>query len=127
MKRRMELFFYRLHQTFPRFKLRRICRALGVRPLKWQRDFALGRGPLVYPPGRATGKTTAVMLRLLMFGPCFTPFTPLGILQVDPDFTTTNRHHLVWYEQEYNRLARKCYAARIPVNTCLQVRHLWGR
>lgn len=130
MIRKIELLFYELHRIFPRFKLWRICKVLGIKPYKWQRDFALGRGPLVYPKGRATGKTTAVMLRLLMIHPMrdpLAPFAPLVCLREDPDFTTKNRHRMIWYEMEYNRLARKCYKARIPVNTTMRLNHLWRR
>jgi hypothetical protein len=127
MIRKIELLFYELHRIFPRLKLWRICKVLGIRPYKWQRDFALGRGPLVYPKGRATGKTTAVMLRLLMIYPFYGQFAPLDVLEDDPDFTTENRHRMIWYEMEYNRLARKCYKARIPVNTTMRLNHLWRR
>jgi hypothetical protein len=127
MIRKIELLFYELHRIFPRFKLWRICKVLGIKPYKWQRDFALDRGPLVYPKGRATGKTTAVMLRLLMFYPFYGPFAPLAVLEDDPDFTTENRLRLIWYEREYNRLARECYKARIPVNTTIRLNHLFHR
>ncbi len=50
-----------------RRSLRRICRQLHIKPYYWKKKFALGRrGHLCAPPGRATGKTMAVMLRLLV-------------------------------------------------------------
>jgi hypothetical protein len=70
MIRKLKLLFYKLHRIFPRFKFWRICKALKIKPTTWQRDYALGRVErLQYPAGRGNGKTTAVMLRLLMVYP----------------------------------------------------------
>ena len=126
MIRFIQLLYFEIYRIFPRFKLRRICRVLGIRPYKWQKDFALGvYKPLEYPEGRATGKTTAVMLKLLMVHP-YTKFDALWILRNDPDFRTDIRARLIWYDGEYKRLSRKCFDAGIPVTLMFNIYALRG-
>lgn len=126
MIRFLKLCYFKLYRVFPRFKLWRICRVLGIRPYKWQKDFALGfMEPLKYPEGRATGKTTAVMLKLLMVYP-YTKFDALWILRNDPDFRTDNRARLIWYDGEYKRLSIKCFEAGIPVMMMFHIYDLRG-
>lgn len=118
-RRLLQLQFYGLHHIFPRFKLWRICKALGINPHPWQKDFALGRTtrlPRKVSRFRATGKTTAVMLRLLMICPGQS-FDILKILRADPDFDTSNRMRLGWYDGMYRRMAWRCYEAHIPIIT----------
>lgn len=80
-----------MHKHFKRYRLRKICKALGIVPYPWQRDFALGKtDTLNAPEGRATGKTMAVMLRLLMVYPG-KPMNALHTLRADPDFRTANK------------------------------------
>jgi hypothetical protein len=117
MIRKIQLLFYELHRIFPRFKLWRICRALGIKPHKYQEDFALGCTdclPEELAHQRQTGKTTAVMLRMLMVHP-FTKYDALQIMQADADFNIRDRRRTWWYENDYKRMARKCYMANIPV------------
>lgn len=123
--RMIELRFYELHRIFPRFKFWRICRALGIKPYKWQRDYALGKvAYLQYPAGRATGKTMAVMLRLLMVHP-YEPFNIQQIMAQDPDFLTGDRRRMFWYDGEYKRLANKCARVNIPVWTAVNIHALY--
>lgn len=120
--RKIVLLFYELHYKFPRFKLWRICRALKIKPYIWQRDFALGKmETLIYPLGRATGKTTAVMLRLLMEHPFSNDKNTLKIMSNDPDYCWANRHMLNWYHAEYRRISHRCYEAHIPVRMDLNL------
>lgn len=102
---------------FKRYRLRKICEVMDIVPYPWQRDFALGKTHIIPAPMayRASGKTTAVMLRLLMIRPCEL-HDILGTLRKDPDFTNHVLHRLTIYADEYNRLASKCKAAGIPVN-----------
>lgn len=102
---------------FKRYRLRKICQALEIVPYPWQRDFALDKTRIVPAPMayRASGKTMAVMLRLLMIRPCEL-HDILGTLRKDPDFTNHEMRRLTIYADEYNRLASKCMAAGIPVN-----------
>lgn len=118
LRRFLQLNFYELHRIFPHFKLWRICKALEIKPRPWQRDFALGKIDALPPEilySRATGKTLAVMLRLLMVHP-FEPFDRNGILTTDPDYVPTDYRRRGWYEIQYRRLAMICYKANIPVN-----------
>lgn len=106
-----------MHRHFKRYRLRKICEALDIVPYPWQRDFALGKsdtipGCIVY---RADGKTMAVMLRLLMLQPGEV-HDVLGTLKKDPDFSNWKLAILRIYADEYNRMARRCWNAGIPVN-----------
>lgn len=123
IQRWLQLRYYDLHRIFPRFKLWRICKTLGIKPYPWQKDFALGRTsrlPRKLLHFRATGKTTAVMLRLLMGRPG-QPFDFPQILRADPDFDTSSKARLGWYDSEYRRLALRCYEDNIPVMTDLRI------
>ena len=87
-----------------RFQLWRISRQLGLRLYPWQRDFALGRTYyLDYAPVRGAGKTTAVMLRLLLMDRANNGDAAC-ILACDPDWNPCATGASVWYEMEYNRL-----------------------
>lgn len=126
VSRLLQLMFYGLHRIFPRFKFWRICKALHIKPHPWQKAYALGkteRLPRKVTRFRATGKTTAVMLRLLMVYPG-QPFDMLAILRADPDFDTSSKIRLGWYEKEYRSLAWRCYADHIPVMTNLRIYEL---
>ena len=97
---------------FPRYKLRRICKAIGIKPYKWQKEFALDEFVhLIIDYGRGTGKTTAVMLRLLMQHPS-AKFCAETVLTADPDY---RKDRMRWYGDEYRELKNKCLAAGIPV------------
>lgn len=102
----------RMCNHFPRYKLHRICKAIGIKPHKWQKDFALDEFPrLIFDYGRGTGKTTAVMLRLLMQHPR-SKFCAETVLIADPDY---RKDRMRWYGDEYRKLKNKCLAAGIPV------------
>lgn len=116
-RRWVQLRYYDLHRIFPRFKLWRICKALGIKPYPWQKAYALGktkRLPRKVVRFRRTGKTTAVFLRLLMVYPG-QPFDILEILRRDPNFDTSSKIRLGVYERMYERMAFRCYEAYIPV------------
>jgi len=99
---------------FPRYKLRMVCRAIRIQPKDWQKKFALDK-LCPFPVGRRSGKTMAVMLRLLMLEPHDT--TAVGfILLSDPDWRASDPKRWRWYEHEYRRLAAECFVAGIPVN-----------
>jgi len=123
---------YALQLRFPRFKLRRICKALGVNPYPWQRDFALGRTesiPKELTYIRASGKTTAVWLRLLMANPG-QPIDIAKVLKQDPDFpkALTKPYHnrrLIFYHEEYWKLANTCMSKNIPCPRDLRIYALY--
>lgn len=101
-----------LYRKFPRYKLRCILRALKLKPVKWQKDYALGRSNIL-PPGRATGKTVAVMLRALMQDPSIV--TVRHIISADPDYVRGDFVRWSYYRREYDRCQRICSEAGIPV------------
>lgn len=97
---------------FPRYKLHCIRRALNLEPRQWQTDLALGRSNWVPPSeDRQSGKTVAVMLRILMGPPG--DVANYAMLSLDPDYSHNVRDH--WYRQTYIRLSRICKEAGIPV------------
>ena len=98
-----------------RFRLWQISRRLGFKLYPWQRDFALGRTNFLdYPPGRGTGKTTAVMLRLLLMDRADDEEAAC-ILACDPDWKIGMIKRPDWYETEYNRL-RGCLGPGPNIN-----------
>ena len=102
----------------PRYHLRMICRAIGLEPYVWQRAFALGRiNSLPGKRQRENGKTTAVMLRLLMLPPGAKPEDPERILAKDPEwFVGCDRARRYWFARKYHRLQLECDLARVPVS-----------
>lgn len=112
-----------LCRKFPRYKLRCILRALKLKPVEWQKDYALGRSDFL-PPGRATGKTVAVMLRALMQDPSI---VYVGrIIEADPDYIRGEYHRSLFYVKEYSRYQKICSEAGIPVPKVRQeTRNRW--
>lgn len=91
-----------------RIRLRRICKRLRIKPYPWQRRFALGVDDcLNAPKERRTGKTTAVMLRLLLIREA-DYFEVSRVLHCDPDFSDGYIRWYNWYSWEYRRLAELC-------------------
>ena len=123
MKRWIKQRIYELQLHCPRFKLWRLCKLLGVKLYPWQREFALGHTdsiPAELTYIRASGKTMAVWLRLLMANPG-QPIDILKVLNQDPDFTTTYRRRLLWYQEEYWVLSNKCRCNNIPCQVDLRI------
>lgn len=99
-------------------RLRRICKRLGIKPYPWQKSFALGKTDrLDAPPGRRTGKTMAVMLRLLILTAenCH-PVYALLCLECDPDWDWSREKNCSrndwlaakkWYIDEYIAMCKK--------------------
>lgn len=105
-----------LCKVSPQYRLRLICRAIGIKPYGWQREFALGKtNVLNAPPGRATGKTTAIMLRLLMAEPGAFDVRPSAsrYFALDPDWLPNEPQRCRWYYREYRYLWRRCFDAEI--------------
>lgn len=98
-----------------RYKLFRICKAIGIKPYRWVRDFALGKIHWMDMTRRRTGKTMATMLRILMLPPGVTAGIDTA-LNADPDWQPNNSARRKWYWEEYRKLSLICHAAGIPVN-----------
>ena len=102
-----------LCRLFPRYKLRCILKTLEWKPIPWQIKFALNKSAFL-PRGRGTGKTAAVMLRMLMANP--KKIADLEkIVNVDPDYTDQLRAREMWYFHEYDTHSKRCVQAGIPV------------
>lgn len=103
-----------LQLHFPRYKLWRVSKALGIKPHPWQRDFALRKTDSFGDAGmfRQTGKTMAVMLRILMRTNMFVePY----MFADDPDWLERDKVWVKWYIHKYRNLSFRCAAAGIPV------------
>ena len=102
-----------LCRWFPRYKLHCILRTLGLDARRWQIKYALGKSNYL-PTGRCTGKTVAVMLRMLMANP--KDVTNLaGTVWRDPDYEARDRQRILFYRSEYDLYSRRCLQAGIPV------------
>lgn len=109
-----------------RRRLRRICEAIEIRPYPWQRDFALGLiGCDAFPEGRATGKTTAVLLRILMLPPNASEVAVRTILARDPDWNPMDPRRCRWYAYEYVRLRAMCMERGIETVSALEEYRAW--
>lgn len=93
-----------------RWRLRRICKKLGIKPYKWQINYALNKS-LYLKRGRRSGKTTAIMLWALIRNVkppkkrFVTDDTFNRIAYKDPDVKM--RVHYDWWAEEYTKLALK--------------------
>ncbi len=98
-----------------RIRFRKVCKAIGIKPYPWQRKFALSERELPPLPsaGRATGKTMAVMLRILSYQPYGCRDAAL-LFSMDPDFRR-EPCRMAWYLAEYKRLSTLCVAAGMDV------------
>ncbi len=104
-------------RRWPRYRLWRICKAIGIKPYKWQRWFVLGEFNYLPPQlrdERYSGKTTAIILRILMIQKNnVDAWAEAGrLIQLDPDW---QEDRLRWYSGEYRRLRNLCLNAGIPV------------
>ena len=97
-----------------RYKFHRICKAIGIKPFKWQKEYALGKILELPRGGRGCGKTLAVMLKLLL-QKTFDSEEFRWILNQDPDFLPNIARRTMWYKNEYRRLSNICNDAGIPV------------
>lgn len=98
-----------------KYKLWRISKALGIKPYKWQRAFALGKTDSLGVTSRGGGKTFAVMLRLLLLKPDADDEFMRFILGLDPDYVTSIARRTMWYREEYRKYSTICDNAGIPV------------
>ena len=90
-------------------RLMKICKVLEITPYGWQEEFVLKDIPIRMPGGRCTGKTMAVVLRILVRGPWKGAF-PLRGLALDPD-ACKNRYVLDATYCEYRRCYEVCNRA----------------
>lgn len=102
---------------FEKLRLWRIENALGVRLSKWQREYVFAAGWEMPPQseGRATGKTLAVNVKILMFykGRYFAgkKYGSINPLQFDPDY----HKNKAWHAGNLKGQWKACKAHRIRV------------
>lgn len=92
-----------------RWQLWRVCRKLGIKPYKFQRQFAL-TGRCKWPTGRCQGKTMAVMLYGLIRNITL-PSIVYGLAWYDPDCRVSSYYsrsmRREWFVREYNKLRER--------------------
>lgn len=110
----LKRFDLKLQQISSRYKLWRISKAIGIAPYKWQRDFALNKSDSMGTAGflRQTGKSTAVMLRILLRS---NMYVEQYMFADDPDWRFDDRRRIMWFYGEYRKLCEKCAQAGIIV------------
>lgn len=86
-----------------RWRLWKVCKKLGIKPYKWQKDYALGKSMYI-AGGRCCGKTMATMLWATI-RKVQTPDAVAYAAYKDPD-TTTRKKMDCWVWQ-YKRLVEK--------------------
>jgi hypothetical protein len=95
-----------------RWRLWRICRKLKIKPMKWQKDYVMGKLDGFYGPldGRRTGKTTAVILWGLV-RKVKTKRIIEKLSMKDPDVRRepdySQRYIMSVFVREYAKMARK--------------------
>ena len=117
MNRLMRFVKYHLGLLHPQIRLWRICRTLKINPFPWVRRFALHAEPqlLSLPQGRCTGKTTAVFLKLLMWGwERDGLFHISDVIYTDPDFHPDISRCVYWYDHQYKMFCFACAKAGLP-------------
>lgn len=88
-----------------RWRLWKVCRKLGIKPYKFQKQFAL-TGRCVCPRDRRQGKTMAVMLYGLIRD--ITALRDIYVLaQFDPDVGGYNMYRRDAFIHEYRELLQK--------------------
>lgn len=94
-----------------RRRLNKICEALGITPYPWQVEFVLAERPeMLVNPERYSGKTTAVILRALVYGQ-YSSGNFSDFVRLDPDAQRSIRAMLYAYEQ-YRYAYAVCLKAR---------------
>lgn len=100
-----------------RFRLWRICKALGIKPYPQLKRYVLDRNEEIFGGGRCNGKTMAVIVDELVYKRV--PPALLGCEMAcrfckDPDYLRIYRAEH-WYMMEFKRAIFACESAGIDV------------
>lgn len=100
----------RLYQNLIcRIRLWKICKKLRIKPYLWQKKFALGKtNVLEFYSVHQSGRTTAVILRLLMMDKPNSDEAAC-ILACDPDWKPRSMNCVAAYTHMYEELYSSCY------------------
>ena len=96
----------------------RICNALGVKLLPWQKNFVLNDESFPdYANARCTGKTLIVLIKLMLdTNWCTTKPEAIRVLMNDKDFVLTNKGLVAEYQKMYDDMRDKCLKKGIKVS-----------
>ena len=97
----------------------RICDALGIKLLSWQRDFVLDDEPFpeYINADRGVGKTMTVLIRLMLDTDWHTTKPEaIRILMNDKDFVVTSKAKMEYCQDMYDDMRNKCIKKGIKVS-----------
>lgn len=97
----------------------RICNALNVRLLPWQKDFVLNNEsfPEYINVGRGVGKTMTVLIKLMLDTDWHTTKPEaIRILMNDKDFVVTSKVKMEYCQDMYDDMRNKCIKKGIKVS-----------
>ena len=96
---------------FTRYRLRRICAAMGgIILTRWQRDYVFGLRAVVADMPSGSGKTTACLVKLLMWyrGVIDRREPTCAEILGDPDYYAASRKSRNYYMMEIADAHRRC-------------------
>lgn len=99
-----------------RYKYHAICKATRMTKIGWQKEFVLKEMsiPLEQEITRGSGKTTAILMKLLMLDG-LNEAEAKKVLLKDPDWTYDSKYRKIWYEYEHKMMVDQCMEYGIPV------------
>ena len=107
----------KLRQLWARWRLRRICKALGIKPYPEAEAYVLHKNREIFRGGRCNGKTMALILDELVYKrvpPSLATCDLRCRFCQDRDYNE-NRERARFYTYELFRAVRECEAAGIDV------------
>lgn len=106
-----------IKRTIARFRLWRICRALGIKPYPQLKSYILDRNMEIFGGGRCNGKTTALIVDELVYKrvPTLLQWCDFACRFCrDPDYWKI-RGSSRWYANELKKAVMLCESAGIDV------------
>lgn len=106
-----------MKRLIARFRLWRICRALGIKPYPQLKNYVLDRNAEIFSGGRRNGKTMAIIVDELVYKrvpPSLLWCNMNCIFCRDPDYARVPMAER-WHTYEIKRAIRICESAGIDV------------
>lgn len=106
-----------IKRMIARFRLWRICKALGIKPYPQLKKYVLDRNEEIFGGGRANGKTMAVIVDELVYKRVPPSLLWCGMtcrFCLDPDYTRVHSAER-WYAYEIKKAIKVCESAGIDV------------
>lgn len=100
-----------LRKLLIRLRLYRACRILGIELFPLVKDYVLHGSMAIFNTGRARGKTTACLLRALVYQQMPAEIDSITVRQIyapDPDFLPHVMSRCKWYIQFTKLAVYKC-------------------